>query len=194
MFLSQYQDNETFKDINIQNENIVDVEFIDCTFENCNVENCVIEDCKFTDCSFINCKIANLSSEHNSMMDSSFTKCSLIGINWNTFFGGGYIMPINELSDCQLKYNNFFEMNFDKFIFSKNYITSSMFADCSLVESNFVNCKLDSTEFFRCNLSKSNFKGALGYVIDITNNKLKGAKFSFPEVVNLLNGIGIVID
>lgn len=194
MYLSQYQDNEIFKNINIQNEKIVDIEFVDCTFENCNIENCVVEDCKFTDCAFLNCKIANLSSEHNSMMDSNFKKCILIGINWNTFFGGGYIMPINELSECHLKYNNFVEMNFDKFDFSQNFIISSMFADCSLVESNFVDCKLDNTEFFRCDLSKSNFKGALGYLIDISTNKLKGAKFSFPEVVNLLNGIGIVID
>lgn len=192
--INPYQDNEFFENLNIQNERIIDIEFLDCTFENCNFENCVVRDCKFTDCKFVNCKIANLTTEHNTMMDSNFTRCYLIGVNWNTLFGGGYIMPINHLENCQLKYNNFVEMNFDKFDFSNNTITSSMFADCSLLDSKFIDCKLDNTEFFRCNLSKSDFRGALGYIIDITTNKLKDAKFSFPEVVNLLNGIGIIID
>lgn len=192
--ISSYQDNETFENLNIQNERIIDIEFFDCTFENCIFENCLIRECKFTDCKFNNCRISNLTTEHISMMDSDFTKCCLIGINWSNLFGGGYIMPLNSLIDCQLKYNNFVEMNFDKFDFSRNTIKESMFADCSLIGSKFVDCTLDNTEFLRCNLSKADFRNSLGYIVDISTNKLKDAKFSFPEVVNLLKGTGIIID
>ena len=86
------------------------------------------------------------------------------------------------------------QMNFIKFNFSDNVIIESFFADCNLSESKLYKCKLDSTEFFKCNLSKADFREATGYIIDIKTNKFKGAKFSFPEVVNLLNGLEIIID
>lgn len=40
----------------------------------------------------------------------------------------------------------------------------------------------------------ADFRGAVEYIIDIKSNRLKGAKFSFPEVVNLLGALEIVID
>ncbi len=127
------------------------------------------------------------------MMDSIFEDCHLLGINWSLLFGGGYIIPIRKLKNCQLKYNNFLEINFSKFNVGNNTITYSMFADCNLVCSSFMNTNLENTEFFRCDLTKSDFRNFIGYIIDISNNKLKGTKFSLPEAVNLLKGLGIVI-
>lgn len=46
----------------------------------------------------------------------------------------------------------------------------------------------------QCNMPKADFRGARGYAIDIKNNNLEGAKFSYPEVVSLLSSIDIIID
>ncbi|MDP2103500.1 MAG: hypothetical protein Q8K26_01100 [Candidatus Gracilibacteria bacterium] len=48
--------------------------------------------------------------------------------------------------------------------------------------------------FQNSNLTKVNFSGATNYYIDPTQNKLKGAKFSQPEVLSLLAGFGIEIE
>ncbi len=190
-----YQESLCFQDMELSNEELTDLEFVDCLFENCTLENCRIDRCHFADCTFIGCSILNLKSDRSSMTGSKFAHCDLTGINWGDLMsGGGFLIPIDQLEHCRLKYNQFVEMNFVKFDFSTNSITGSMFADCNLTSGNFSKCELDRTEFFRCNLSGADFRLAAGYQIDISANQLKGAKFSFPEVVNLLNNLGIVIE
>lgn len=69
----------------------------------------------------------------------------------------------------------------------------SLFTDCDLSHSQFCGCHLTRTEFFRCDLTEVSFVEAEGYLVDLATCKLKKAVFSFPEVVNLLNGLGIII-
>ncbi len=191
----RYWDSEQFQELELIGEEIEGMEFSDCTFQHCMIDGCVISRCKFSDCQFVDCRISNVRGNHANMIDTGFTSCYLAGINWSEFLSSGkFIVPINHFEDCQLKYNQFTENNFSKFNFAGNRITGSLFADCNLTESKFSSCDLENTEFFRSNLTKADFRGASGYIVDIGNNKLKGAKFSFPEVVNLLNGLGIVIE
>ena len=193
--LKSDQEKRTFEGLDLSCEEIKDIDFTECLFKNCIFENCELERCRFTDCSFSGCRVINLRAERTTMLDSTFRQCYLTGINWSQLqFSAGYISPIEYMDDCQLKYNNFVEANFSKFNFSNNSITASLFADCKLIESKFINCNLDGTEFFRCDLTKADFRNSTDYVIDLETNKLKGARFSFPEVINLLNGLGIVID
>ena len=44
------------------------------------------------------------------------------------------------------------------------------------------------------NLEKSNFVGAKNYYLDPLKTKLKGAKFSYPEVLALLEGFGVKVE
>lgn len=194
MKAQDYQENKIFQNITLTEEEVAGTEFTACTFENCILESCTMTECKWIDCSFVGCRIINPVTERSTMMDCTFVRCSLVGVNWSTLLGGGYLIPIAALDDCQLKYNHFVEINFAKFDFSGNTIAASLFADCNLAESKFLECKLERTEFFRCNLGKADFRNATGYVADLATNTLKGARFSFPEVVNLLQGTGIVID
>ena len=73
-------------------------------------------------------------------------------------------------------------------------VLDSVFENCNLSESNLYSCDLKNTEFFGCDLRKSDCRKANGYNIDPTNNRIKGAKFSYPDVLTLLNGFGIVIE
>lgn len=186
---------ETFRQLNLVGQELCGVEFADCIFENCAFEQCSVQQCRWTDCQFINCEISNIKAEQTNMVDSIFTNCRLMGINWNEWIlGKSYLVPVRKFENCQLKYHQFVEMSFRKFDFSHTGITGSMFADCNLSGASFLGCTLDNTEFFRCDLTEADFRDAVGYIIDIETNRLKEARFSFPEVVNLLNGLGIVID
>ena len=73
-------------------------------------------------------------------------------------------------------------------------MTLCLFDGCQLAEAKFKNCRLSGTQFTGCNLQKADFRGAAGYSIDLATNRLKAARFSFPEVVRLLDGLGIQID
>lgn len=68
------------------------------------------------------------------------------------------------------------------------------FTDCTFENCSFEDCRLEATQFFKCDIRKADFREAKGYVIDIPSNKLKQAKFSFPEVTSLLTSLEIKID
>ncbi len=193
--MEPYQESVCFQNTELTDELLSNLEFADCSFENCTLENFRLSRCRFSNCTFIGCSILNLQADHCSMADCSFSHCDLSGINWSDLmFGGGYMIPIRQLEGCRLKYNNFVQINFTKFDFSGNSIAASMFADCNLSASSFTKCELERTEFFKCDLTKADFRLASGYQIDLATNQIKGAKFSFPEVVNLLDSLGITID
>ena len=76
-------------------------------------------------------------------------------------------------------------MAFPKFDFSGSSITGSMFAKANLSGSSFYGCDLSDTEFFQ---------QASGYKVDVLSCQVKGAKFSYPEAINLLHYLGISVE
>lgn len=190
--MTMYYEYTTFSNLNKKNCAFEYSEFVECTFANCQLENLNLKNCKFTDCTYLNSIIINPIFSNCTMTGSSFIDCHLLGINWSQL-SADFIAPINQLQGCQIKYNHFINNNYPRFQFSDNDIIESIFVDCNLSHSNFYRCQLRNTEFLRCNLHKASFQNAYGYNIDISSCQLKEAIFSFPEVTNLLNGLGIII-
>jgi uncharacterized protein YjbI with pentapeptide repeats len=50
---------------------------------------------------------------------------------------------------------------------------------------------LRNSKFQNTNLANADLRTAKNYYIDPTHNKLKGARFSYPEVLSLLIPFGI---
>jgi len=65
-------------------------------------------------------------------------------------------------------------------------IRENDFINTNLTGSDFSDSDLQASKFQNTNLEKTNFVGAKNYYIDPTQNKLKKAKFSQPEVLSLL--------
>lgn len=190
-----YYENEEIKDQKLSNISLEHVYFIDCDFINCSFEELKMTSCFFTNCRFDHCNIIRLSTHYCEVKNATFDGCNLIGIHWNEMLPAGkYAYPIRSIRQCYLKYHTFLDMNFVKFDFTSNVIQESLFEKCNLAESNFKECRLEGTQFSRCDLRKGDFRDALGYSIDVKTNQLKGSKFSFPEVINLLNSLDLVID
>lgn len=191
-----FYEEKLIKDQKYQNVAKEQCKFIECTFENCVFEDCKIIGCVFVNCKFYNCNLISLTSQHSEVKNTAFQKCNLIGIHcWNDLLPAGkYTHSIDVLKNCFMKYNSFIEIPFRKFDFSSNIIQESIFEECDLQESNFRDCRLEAAQFFRCDIRKADFRGAIGYAIDIPSNKLKQAKFSYPEVTSLLNSLEIKID
>ena len=165
-----YFEGQVIREKKIQSETMEYFKFIDCDFENCSFEDCKIINCTFVNCKFYNCNIVSLSAQYSEIKNAEFKKCNLIGIHWGGLLPSGkYARALEKIENCYLKYNTFSDMNLKKFDFSGNIIQESLFDECDLKESR-------------------------GYIIDIPSNKLKQAKFSYPEVVSLLDSLEIEID
>ncbi|MCI8612356.1 MAG: pentapeptide repeat-containing protein [Clostridia bacterium] len=191
--MKSYSD-RTFKEIVKENEVIAKLEFTDCVFENCRFTECMFEDCNFCECKFVNCSLVSVDARDTGMLFSSFSNCTLVGLQWNHFQSGSVSFPVQKFEKCNLKYNSFEKMNFKKFDFMQSEITVGTFIGCNLCESSFKNCNLKDTEFIDCDLRKSDFRKASGYKIDLTGNRAYGAKFSYPDAVSLLSSFGIIIE
>jgi len=186
---------ERFTGLSITEQTIENCHFTDCEFIDCSFENCEVRRCSFSECIFKGCRINAIKPLHCHIRSSDFAECRLIGVNWNQWITPNqFSAPFSTITNCRMKYNNFMEMNLIKTDFSGCTITESLFGECRLAESSFNSCELSGTEFFKCDISKADFRNSVGYKIDIATNKMKGARFSFPEAINLLAGLGISIE
>lgn len=85
-------------------------------------------------------------------------------------------------------------MELTGFDFTTNTFGECTFDDCKLHGVSFRRAELGNSHFTRCDLTTADFRDARGYAIELSDNKLKGARFSFPDVVTLLDGTGIQIE
>ena len=70
-------------------------------------------------------------------------------------------------------------------------LSECRFVRCEMQMVNFMGTELHETEFYQCDLRKVDFRDATGYKVDILGSRLKDAKFSLPEAVNLLADLKI---
>ena len=162
--------------------------FADCSFTKCELDHTTLNECKF-----VRCEITGLRSTHSSVQSQDFEDCRLQEIEWAPLMSNGaFPDPIHTLKECSLKYNTFTEMNFNRFDFSDgNEIVGSMFAKCEMQLASFKGTELHETEFYQCDLRKADFRDATGYKVDILGSRMKDARFSLPEAVNLLADLKI---
>lgn len=193
--MAQYHEDERFDGHTFTSGELEGAEFVDCTFAGCSFTECEWDGTLFSGCSFADCRIAPSRISGTELSRCSFKQCALVGIDWAAVApGNGYASPIAHLMSCQLKYNTFANMQLAAFGFSGSELMGCTFARCRLTEADFNGCVLEDTEFIDCNLEKADFRDATGWRISPAGNRLRNARFSLPEALALLDGLGIVLD
>ena len=159
-----------FLNCNFTKASFCDALFENCLFENCNLANINLSNCKWQAITFKNSKISGLDMEPMSKMllEFSFDKCALGYSNFQ-----GLKIPNTPFLNCEIK--------------------ECDFIGTDLSQSDFSGSNLFASNFNQCDLQKANFITALNYRFDLNSNKVKGAKFSSPEVLNFLEPFGIII-
>lgn len=189
----RYCEGERFAGLSFTEETFEDCDFTDCVFMDCSFVKCALDHTTLNECRFVRCEVSGLRTAHSSVQLLDFEDCRLSEIDWAPLLSNGaFPDPIHTLSGSSLKYNTFTEMNFNRFDFSgQNELVGCMFAKCELQAANFQGTELHETEFFQCDLRKADFREAAGYKVDILGSRLKDARFSLPEAVNLLADLKI---
>ena len=103
-------------------------------------------------------------------------------------------LPFDSLSGCSLRHCVFFGLDLKSFNFSRTDLSGSVFDGCHLEEASFQECRLGGASFAQNDLSGADFRGAEEYFFSLESNRVKGARFSLPEAVNLLSALGVVIE
>ena len=181
---------KTFKSLNGAELDISNVQFEKCTFDGCVFSKAKFYNCVFTDCVFQACDLAGLSFAGSRLNGVQFSESKLMGISWldaNTMlFSVGF-------RECQLDYSNFFGMKLKQLNMINCCANEVSFQEADLTAADFSGTNLSRSVFLSTNLQKADFSGASNYAFDPQANKVKGARFSVPSVLALLEPFAIDI-
>ncbi|NCN95686.1 MAG: pentapeptide repeat-containing protein [Bdellovibrionales bacterium] len=182
-----------FEEMEFKNELRVDLEdgaeFLDCVFESINFEAVNLSNLKILDCTFKNCNLSNVKLLNSSIRGSSFVDSKIVGVN----FSNCLTVQLLSFSSSILNYSVFQDLDCVSFDFQACSLKEVDFSDSRLHEASFTECDLTLANFSGSDLRKADFRRAIGYQIDPVLTKIKGAKFSAPEVLGLLTSFEINI-
>ncbi len=99
-----------------------------------------------------------------------------------------------KFENCQLNHSSFYGMKLNRCSFNNSILEGIDFIEANLAGSALTNCNLSKALFENTNLEKADLRGSANYSIDPETNRIKGAKFSLPEVGGLLDKYGISIE
>ena len=178
----EYYD-EVIENINLNEQKISSIEFDNCTFKSCSFNKSTFAYCNFTECIFENCDLSLLNINASVFNDVQLIDTKAIGINWTSA-------------------SSPFEINF-----KDSDISMSSFYNFDLRHAKIINCKANDVDFAKTNLEKVDFKDtdlkgslfgdtnlknadlsqAINYMINPTQNNLKGTKVSLPQATSFLD-------
>lgn len=164
----RFYQGETFANYD-PGELLENAEFEDCVFDHCRWVGTRVQNCRFNACTFDHCNFSGVVFSFTTMKDA-----------W--------------LLNSAFRYNDFSGMALNGFDWTGAELQQCTFDDTRLAGASFYGVRLGGTRFTRCDLQKADLRTAEEYTIDLETNKLKGARFSFPDVVRLLDETGIVIE
>lgn len=179
-------EHEVFESFPLQPER----EFYYCQFKNIERQKIDLSDFEFVGCQFENCDLSMAKVEGTLLSDIQFTNCRMMGIDYS---GCSKYMFAVSFINCNLNYSFFQKNDLTRTQFRGCQIREAQFNNSDLKSVNFIKCDLLDTAFDRCNLEQSDFTSALNYAFIPSENRVKGAKFSNPEVLGLLQHLTITI-
>ena len=161
-----------------------------CNFRNCNFAGSDLSEIRFMDCTFTGCDLSNATVIKSSFLEAAFRDCKMLGLHFEKCDQLGLAVTFEN---CQLDHSSFYQVKLNHTTFLNSSLREVDFTESDLKNTLFDRCDLLNAIFDNTNLEKADLSSALNYSIDPENNRIRGAKFSLPSVVGLLNRYSIEI-
>ncbi len=165
--------------------------FSHVTFENCDFTQSDFTNTRFLECKLLGCNLSLAKVDGSRLQGVEFESCKLVGVNFakcdKMFLQVGF-------KKCLIGTSNFSSLDLKNTLFCECMIRDTYFTETNLTGADFTGSDLTGSTFHNTNLGKANFASAINYSINPLTNKLIKAKFSKPEVLSLLDHLGIVIE
>jgi fluoroquinolone resistance protein len=185
-----------FEKLDYENEDLRGKEFHHCKFVQCNLKGVDFSKAVFNDCKFEKCDLSLIKIEKTVFQDLLVGQSKMVGIDWTisglqkkpklhnrlTFIGSD--ISFSLFIDCNLRGISIMECKAKEVDFS----------GADLCDSKLIKTDFERATFFGTNLGNADFTNAVNYLINVCDNKVTKAKFSFPEVLDLVKIHGIVIE
>lgn len=184
-------DDQKFVGVDFSTQKLDGVEYSGCIFKGCSFASIVIGNVEFLDCTFDGCNFTQIKLKGTGIKDTTFKDCKMLGVD---FSGASKFLFTAAFVDCMLDYSIFISKDLRGFGFNGCSLKSVVFEDCNLTKVRFGDCNLVDASFIGSNLTQSDFTTVTGLTLDPTQNKVKGARFSYPAVLALLERFEIIVE
>ena len=188
-----YADRE-FRGLSAANARFHDIAFTDCTFRRCTFTGTEFADCSFTNCTFTACDLSLVRLTGTRLTDVQFVESKLLGVRW----GDAAIalrLPLSVAFERSLLSDAIFaDLNLRDLRMTDCVARGADFESADLTDAVLTGTDLSGARFLDTTLVGADLRGATGYAIDPLQNRLRRAKFSLPDAVALLAGLGIDVE
>jgi len=182
---------ESFLNQDFTDKGLAKGEYEGCKFTGCNFASTTLSEIRFIDCEFVDCDLSNTNLHKTSFQDVLFKGCKMLGLAFDV------CKPFNFSIKCEdsiLNHSIFFQTKLTNSTFRNCQLRAVDFAESEMMGSDLSACDLLNATFDRTNLENADLRGAINYSINPNTNKLKGARFSAPEVLSLLDQYDLKIE
>jgi uncharacterized protein YjbI with pentapeptide repeats len=170
-------------------------EFFNCSFGRCSVPNATLSNCRLINCAFSGCDLSGLKVVNTGLHGVAIKDSKAIGIEWPKAIDIEDKLAIALAFDtCNLSYSSFFGMKLESMEMLRCIALEVDFSETVLREGKFTGTDFLGSIFLHTDMEGADFVDAINYAIDPSANSVKGAKFSLPEAVSLLRGLGVVVE
>ncbi len=154
-----------------------------CQFKNVDFTGMNCSNITFVNCDFINCNFSAVKMGGTILNDCRFVGSKLVGVHFADLAQETLSVSFKE---CRIDSAIFESVNLKGTNFEESDIVRSEFIWSDLSKANFFCCEFRESRFSNCNFEKANFEGASHLNLDLSMNKVKGAKFSLLSAADLL--------
>ncbi|PPK87595.1 uncharacterized protein YjbI with pentapeptide repeats [Neolewinella xylanilytica] len=166
-------------------------EYDGCSFTACRLAGADLSGIRFLDCTFQDCDLSNATLTGTSFQNVRFASCKLLGLS---FDAGDPLAFAVTFTDRRLQHASFHKLKLTRCGFTGCDLTEADFTQADLTGITLVDCDLARATFDNTDLRKADLRDSRHYRIDPTQNRVRGARFSLPEAVGLLQTFGVKIN
>lgn len=166
-----------------------------CEYDSCSFKHCIftahsIAGSIFIDCVFEDCDLSNLKLTQTSFRQVQFNGCKMMGLRFDEC--NPSLLSFN-FKECNLSHSVFVGLKLKGIQILHSIAEGVDFTDSDLTSAVLNHSNFLDARFIQTNLEKADFRHAINYGIDPTQNKIRKAQFSPDGLHGLLTVFGIVI-
>lgn len=168
--------------------------FSDCVFRNCDLTGVSFRFCKFSHCCFESCNLSLIKVPASLFSGVSFKNSKLVGVNWTEASWPKIKLAVPvSFTGCLLNDSNFLGLSLAGTALTGCTAKDADFRETDLSGADLTRTDFSGSLFNNTDLSGADLTGARNYTIRISGNRVKDARFSMPEAMDLLYCLDIKI-
>jgi fluoroquinolone resistance protein len=192
-----FHEDEIFKGLAWDNEELRGLTFANCTFNKCSFKEAAFRACRFQHCTLTRCDLSLATVDACTFSNTRFQDSKLIGIDWTKAAWGKKeihrLLKALDFYGCVLNYSSLLGLTLAGAAIQKCIAKEVDLSEANLSQADCTYTDFAGSQFRHTDLTEADFTGATNYAINPQLNTLKKTKFSLPEALSLLYSLDIEI-